>query len=78
MRVIAAILAAGLMGGCAHADGRAIANTIFVASVIAIEVAEASTPPLGTLCGDDGGDPPHTCPGTTPGPVSAPPPPPDN
>jgi hypothetical protein len=77
MRTIAAILAAVLLGGCAHGDAGAIANTLFVASVIAIEVAVSNPAPSGPLCQDDPNDPPHTCPGTTPGPSTPPPAPPD-
>ncbi len=74
MRRTAAILAAALLGGCAHGDARVIANTLFVASVIAIEVAAANPTPPDPLCQDDPNDPPHTCPGTTPGPGTPPPP----
>lgn len=81
MRKIAAAIAVFMLGGCAHADSRRIANTVIAAAFIAVEVsaAESSAESGGRapFCSDDDGNPPHTCPGTTPAPASPPPPPPE-
>ena len=78
MRNVAAAITVCMLCGCAHADSGHIANTLMTAAIIAVEVSvvtQSAAP--GPLCADEDPGPPHTCPGTTPSPVSPPPPPPD-
>lgn len=77
MGKVAATVAVSMLCGCAHADSGRIANTLIAAAFIAVEVSAAESAAPGLFCSDDEGDPPHTCPGTTPAPASPPPPPPD-
>jgi hypothetical protein len=71
------LLLIGLATGCAHVRGDGIANALFTAAIIAVEVSQLPQPPPGPLCDDDPGNPPHRCPGTAPAPSEPPPPPPE-
>jgi len=79
MRFAIALL---LLAGCASVRARGTwagdthAGTLITAAAIAVGIAvEGDEQSRTPLCDDN--DPPHTCPGTTPGPLSPPPPGPD-
>lgn len=80
MRFAAATLLLAL-AGCASLRAQGTwaadthAGTLVTAAFIAVGMAIEGDEQSRVLCDDN--DPPHTCPGTTPGPLSPPPPPPE-